>query len=79
MSRLLMGALACLTVAGCTDVALYAGNSEPNLPNKISVQGDVCTDDPANVSFPVKVLVVMDGSQGFIDGMAQVMPPPPQQ
>ena len=59
------GVFTCWLVAlagGCTDANIYSTTSTPNEPNKIGMQGEVCTDDPENVGFPVKVLVVMDGS-----------------
>ncbi|MBI4509332.1 MAG: hypothetical protein HY698_06825 [Deltaproteobacteria bacterium] len=51
---------------GCTDANLYGTNTQPNLANKISLQGELCTDDPGTVDFPVKVLVVMDGSAELV-------------
>jgi hypothetical protein len=50
---------------GCTNADLYSSGAEPNLPNRISLQGDLCTDDPSAVAFPVKVLIVMDGTAGL--------------
>ncbi|HZU81680.1 MAG TPA: hypothetical protein VE987_02130 [Polyangiaceae bacterium] len=55
-------------VAGCTDAQLYGANSQPNLANKISFEGDICTDDPSAVAFPVKVLFVMDGTATIVGG-----------
>jgi hypothetical protein len=51
-----------LGVAACSDASLYSGSSEPNYPNKISLQGDVCTEDLTNPNFRVKILFVVDGS-----------------
>lgn len=47
---------------GCTDSTLYGLGSQPNFADRISLEGDLCTEDPSAVDFPVKVLVVMDGT-----------------
>ena len=41
-------------LVGCTDAHLYGVDTRPNLPNRISLQGELCTDDPSAVAFPVK-------------------------
>lgn len=63
MNRLLVAALAALA---CTDASLYSLGSQPNLANKISFEGEICTDDPAAIALPVKVLVVMDGTAQLV-------------
>ncbi len=57
----------------CTDASLYSLKSQPNLSNKMSFEGEICTDDPSAVAFPVKMLVVMDGTAEMTsaDMMAQ--------
>ncbi len=51
------------TVLGsCTDTNLYNKSVEPNLPNKIAVSGEVCTDDPAQRQFPVRLMFIIDNS-----------------
>ncbi len=55
-------ALLAALVLACTDASLYSLKSQPNLSNKISFEGEICTDDPSAVAFPVKMLIVMDGS-----------------
>ncbi|MGB8294819.1 MAG: VWA domain-containing protein [Polyangia bacterium] len=54
--------------AACTDADLYGNNYTPNQPNRISFEGDLCTDDPAAIAFPQKTLVVMDGSGDMVGG-----------
>jgi hypothetical protein len=46
----------------CTNADLYATHYEPNLANRVSFEGDLCTDDVGAVDFPLKVLVVVDTS-----------------
>lgn len=58
----------CVLLSGCTTSNLYGLDSQPNLADRISLQGDLCTDDPAAVNFPVKVLVVMDGTADMVMG-----------
>ena len=31
--------------AACTDASLYGNNYTPNQPNRISFEGDLCTDE----------------------------------
>ena len=52
----------------CTDADLYGKNYTPNQANRISFEGDLCTDDPAAIAFPQKTLVVMDGSSDMVAG-----------
>ena len=52
----------------CTDANLYGKNYTPNQPNRISFEGALCTDDPAAIAFPQKILVVMDGTGDMVAG-----------
>jgi hypothetical protein len=54
--------------AACTNADLYGNNYAPNQANRISFEGDLCTDDPAAIAFPQKTLVVMDGSGDMVAG-----------
>lgn len=47
---------------GCTDTNVYHQNLEPNLPNKVTISGTVCTDDPAQRQFPVRMMFIVDTS-----------------
>jgi hypothetical protein len=58
---LLVVALALGTVA-CTDASLYGYDKEPVQPNKLVLSGDLCTEDPTERGFPVKVLFLVDTS-----------------
>ena len=62
----LLAALA--LAAACTDANLYGNNYTPNQANRISFEGDLCTDDPAAIAFPQKILVVMDGTGDMVAG-----------
>jgi hypothetical protein len=64
MPRLAWSASALLAVTSpaCTDANLYAANYEPNLADRISVSGDLCTDDVGALDFALKVVVVVDTS-----------------
>ncbi len=46
----------------CTDSQVYSTGTVPNFANRTSVQADICTDDPASIDFPQKVLVVLENS-----------------
>jgi hypothetical protein len=52
----------CLGLWGCTETDVYSGSLAPNIANKISISGTVCTDDPAQRKFPVKIMFIVDTS-----------------
>jgi hypothetical protein len=52
----------------CTDASLYGKNYAPNQANRISFEGDLCTDDPAAIAFPQKTVIVMDGTGALAEG-----------
>jgi hypothetical protein len=57
-----------LTLVACTDASLYGNNYTPNQPDRISFEGNLCTDDPAAIAFPQKTLIVMDGTGAMAEG-----------
>lgn len=61
-------ALLAIASPACTDTNLYAANYEPNLADRVSFSGDLCTADVAALDFPLKVVVVVDVSAaGSVD------------
>jgi hypothetical protein len=64
LAALLLSAGATL---GCTDVALYLIPEAPPPPfdNKLRLAGNVCTADPSELEFPLKVLFIIDTSQSM--------------
>jgi hypothetical protein len=63
--RVLLALLLAAAGAGalsCTDASLYGYDKEPALPNKLVVSGDLCTEDPTERGFPVKILFLVDTS-----------------
>jgi hypothetical protein len=60
--------LSLLAFAACTDAHLYGEKYMPNQPDRISFEGDLCTDDPSAIAFPQKTLIVMDGTGGMVEG-----------
>ena len=69
MTRVPSFFLASLAVgAACTKANLYGDNYTPNQGNRISFEGDLCTDDPAAIAFPQRTLVVMDGTGDMVAG-----------
>lgn len=67
MNRALLSALALFAAAGCTDRSLFSapGLGEGPIDNKLVVESSFCTDDPTTLSFPVKILFVVDTSQSM--------------
>jgi hypothetical protein len=52
-----------LLVGGCTDRTLYGKvGQEPRIPDKVTLTGVLCTDNPATRKFPVKILFIVDSS-----------------
>jgi hypothetical protein len=62
MSAALAIALPAGLAGGCTDATLYDPVEIPSRPNKIAFTGRVCTDNPAERSFPLRVVFVVDSS-----------------
>jgi hypothetical protein len=60
LSRASLGLLL-LPAFACTDAELY-GNQGLEPPDLLTIEGSVCTDDPAERSFPVKVVFLVDTS-----------------
>jgi hypothetical protein len=56
------GFLLLLLATACTDAHLYGKDYVPNRANRISFEGNLCTDDPGAIAFPQKTLIVMDGT-----------------
>jgi hypothetical protein len=54
------------TSAACTNAQLYAQGYQPDVGSLTGVEGDLCTDDPASVAFPLKIVVVVDGGLGMV-------------
>jgi|GEM_PF-1995469 len=69
MKRLLVGFLLLVPVllCTCTDTNIYHQSREPNIPNKVAISGTVCTDDPAQRQFPVRVMFIVDTSGSMAD------------
>ena len=52
----------------CTDANLYRQNYQPDIAGLTGVKGDLCTDDPAALAFPLKIVVIVDGGvAGMLD------------
>ncbi len=58
---LVLAAVAMLA-AGCTNADLYGVDITKSVPDKIALFGQACTDSPIQRDLPVKVVLVLDGS-----------------
>jgi hypothetical protein len=71
------------TLVGCTDSALVPppGGGERERDNRLTVTGRVCTSDPKDVVFPLKVLFVIDtsGSMNVSDPVSPSQADPTRQ
>lgn len=52
--------LAAVLPLACTDTNIYHRTLPPDVPNKVAISGTVCTDDPAQRQFPVRIMFLMD-------------------
>ncbi len=57
---ILFGALLVLAVGSCTDTNIYHKSLEKNVPDRVTISGSLCTDDPAQRQFPVKIMFLVD-------------------
>lgn len=61
-----------LALTGCTDSNIYVDSVEPNIPNKVTVSGTVCTDDPAQRRFPVRIMFIVDATGKMAENDAEL-------
>ncbi|MEW5850139.1 MAG: hypothetical protein AB2A00_15220 [Myxococcota bacterium] len=54
--------LATAAAWACTRADLFGVQSDPSLPDKITLSGTVCSDNPLEQRFPVKVVFLIDTS-----------------
>ena len=65
----LLVTVAVISVSACTDAQLYDPVEVPSQPDKVAFTGQVCTDNPAERSFPLRVIFIVDSSAEVIDGL----------
>jgi hypothetical protein len=63
---LLLAASGLCSQLTCTEAGLYQWRKDPYQANKLTVSGTVCTDDPYQRSFPVKILFMIDTSSQLL-------------
>jgi hypothetical protein len=64
-------AVSLLLLAACTDASLYGKvGQQPPVANKLALTGVLCTDNPIDRKFPVKIMFIVDSSIS----MAQAAP-----
>lgn len=51
-------------VAGCTDTNLYSPARPRKEASRVALSGRVCTEDPVEAKFPVKVVLLVDQAPG---------------
>ncbi|MBN2362082.1 MAG: hypothetical protein JXR83_21705, partial [Deltaproteobacteria bacterium] len=57
-----LAAIILLAASACTNADLYGVDITKSVPNKITLWGQACTDSPIQRDLPVKVVLVLDGS-----------------
>ncbi len=53
-----------LLACGCSDAHLYGKGLDDTSANRLGLTGQVCTDDPREAGFPVKVIFLVDIAAG---------------
>jgi len=53
-----------VVLTACTDVGLYSEERPRNEPDRVTLTGRVCADDPVSARFPVRVVLLVDQAQG---------------
>ncbi|MCP4606119.1 MAG: VWA domain-containing protein [Proteobacteria bacterium] len=66
VSVLILMFLIAMQFSGCTDSHLYGKGSEDPSANRLGLTGRVCTDDPREAGFPVRVIFLVDTAMGPI-------------
>lgn len=64
--------LACAASLACTDANLYHRDRTPAQADRLTLRGQVCTDDPRISHFPLKVVLVVDQSSGTNPELGEV-------
>ncbi|MDP2340192.1 MAG: hypothetical protein Q8O67_04475 [Deltaproteobacteria bacterium] len=65
-----LGLVVVVVAAGCPSPALLYDPIEiPSQPNKVAFTGSVCTDNPAERSFPLRVVFLVDASAEPLTGL----------
>jgi hypothetical protein len=67
MSRSAIALVLLASFSGCTEAKLRRTPEPPPTPidDKLAIQGRVCTSDPSTLTFPVKIILVIDSSQSM--------------
>ena len=65
MRARLLAAACLLPAAACTDVGLYSPTVDPNLADKLSISANLCTEDPGQRAFPIRVILAVGVSGGM--------------
>ncbi len=60
--------LATSMLLACTDSNLYHRSHEPVSADRVTLSGRVCTEDPVQARFPVRIVLVMDRAMGPLFG-----------
>lgn len=55
---------ACAGLIACSDVGLYSETRVRTEPDRVTLTGRVCADDPVSARFPVRVVLLVDQAQG---------------
>ncbi len=61
---LVVGILTACAVHGCSDTHLYGTGLDDALADRVGLTGRVCTDDPQEAGFPVRVVFLVDYAMG---------------
>lgn len=63
-TRLLSTILALGALAGCADTGLYSAEQPRREADRVALTGEVCSEDPVEARFPVRVILLVDQAAG---------------
>ncbi|MFU8807058.1 MAG: vWA domain-containing protein, partial [Bradymonadaceae bacterium] len=53
---------------GCTDTSLYSPSHVRSQADRVALSGRVCTEDPAEANFPMRIVLLVDQASGPLYG-----------
>ncbi len=63
-SQIGLACMLCLSVLSCSDTSLYSTQDPRRQADRVALRGRVCSEDPVQAKFPVRVILVADRAAG---------------
>ena len=66
MRRILLSVITLGVLAGCTEASLYSPAAPRKEADRLALTGRVCTEDPLEARFPLRVILLVDQATGLL-------------